>query len=131
MDMDDPSACVDIAGFEIERFLESQATGIDGCQEDIVVEGVDPLEDAVDFFSGKYCRQSSFGLCLEDIEDVPVTPYDMEIEELDCAVSDSQGIGSPLVHVFSVEEICFEFLFGDLIGVLAMELDEHAHSPCV
>jgi len=28
-------------------------------EEDIVVEGVDPLEDAVDFFSGKYCRQSS------------------------------------------------------------------------
>ena len=64
-------------------------------------------------------------------EDVPVTPDDMEIEELDCAVGDSQGIGGPLVHVFSVEEICLEFLFIDLIGVLSMELDEHSHSPCV
>jgi len=30
MDMDEPAACVDIAGFEIERFLEPQTTGIDG-----------------------------------------------------------------------------------------------------
>ena len=37
----------------------------------------------------------SHQLCLEDVEDVPVTPDDMEIEELDCAVGDSQGIGAP------------------------------------
>ena len=60
MDMDEPAAFVYIAGFEIERFLEPQTTGIDGCQEDIVVEGVDPLEDAVYFFPGQDGWQSLF-----------------------------------------------------------------------
>ena len=93
VDMDKTPCCVYIAGFEMERFLEPQATGIDGCQENIVVEGVDPLEDAVYLLPGQDGWQSSFGLCLEDVEDVPVSPDDMGIEELDCAVGDSQGIG--------------------------------------
>lgn len=72
-----------------------------------------------------------FGLCSEDIEDMPVVLKDICVEETDAAIADAHGVGSPLVDVFAMEEIVLKFLLVDGLRCLLVELTEHTHSASV
>ena len=67
----------------------------------------------------------------EDAEDVPVPVKDVFVEELDAAIADAHCIGRPLADVLAVKEVVLEFVFGNLVGTLPVELDQHAHSAGV
>lgn len=111
--------------------LESQAAGVDGGEEDIVVAGGDAGEDGSDLFLAKDGGESVFGLGSEDPEDVPVPMEDMLIEELDAAIADAHGLGRPFAEVLAVKEVVLEFLFGDQLWALAVELGEHTNGASV
>jgi len=58
---------------------------------------------------------------------VPVALQDVDVEKADAAVADAHGLGRPVIDVFALEEVLLEFLLGDKIGCLAIELRKHAH----
>ena len=62
----------------------------------------------------------------EDSEDVPVTLENVFEEEADATIADAHGIGGPVIHVLSVEEVVLEFLLGDQVRGFGVELAEHA-----
>jgi len=72
-----------------------------------------------------------FSLGSEDVENMPVALKDVLVEEADTAVTDAHCIGRPLAEVLAVKEVVLEFLFGNLVGTLPVELDQHAHSAGV
>jgi hypothetical protein len=129
--MDHHTVAVDIGDFEMETFVKSEAAGVDGGKIDVIVEGFDLGQNALDFFSAENGREASFGLGTEDTEDVPVTLEDVFEEEANAAIADAHGIGGPVIDVLSVEEIILKFLLGDQIRGFAVELGEHANGACV
>jgi hypothetical protein len=129
VDMNHHAGGVDIGDFEVESFVKSEAAGVYGGEIGIVLEGFDAGQDAADFFHAKDGWKSSFGLGSEDSEDVPVALEDMLVEEAYPAIADPHGIGRPVVSVFTVEEIVLKLFFGNEVGRLAVELDEHAQGP--
>lgn len=72
-----------------------------------------------------------FVLGPEDAEDMPVAGKDLLIIEANPAIADPHRLRRPATDVFSMEEVVPEFLFGDEIGGLAVELGKHAHGPAV
>jgi hypothetical protein len=131
VDMDHHAAGVDIGDFEVETFVKSQSTGIDGGKIGIILERFDTGQNASDFIHAENGGEASFGLGTEDSEDVPVSLEDVLVEEAYAAIADAHGIGGPLINVLSVEEIVLEFLLGDQIGGFAIELGEHANGAGV
>jgi hypothetical protein len=131
VDMDHHTGGVDIGDFEMETFVKPQAAGVYGGKIGIVLEGFDAGQNAADFFHAKNGWKSSFGLGSEDSEDVPVALQDVLIEEAYPAIADAHSIGRPVISVFPVEEIVLKLFFGNEIGGLAVELDEHAQGPCI
>jgi hypothetical protein len=131
VDMDHHAGGVDIGDFEMESFVKSEAAGVYGGKIGIVLEGLDSGQNASDFFHAENGRKASFGLGSEDSEDMPVALEDMLVEEAYPAIADPHGIGRPVISVFAVEEIILELFFGNEIGGLAVEFDEHAQGPCI
>lgn len=123
--MDHHSGGVDIGDFQVETFVESEAAGVDGGKIDVIVEGLDVVQKASEFFNAENGRKMSFGLSTEDSKDVPVSLEDMLEEEANATIADAHGIGGPVINVFALEEIVLEFLLGDQIGGFAIELGEH------
>jgi len=68
-----------------------------------------------------------FSLGSEDVENMPVALKDLLVEEVDTAVTDAHCIGRPLADILAVKEVVLEFFFGNLVGTLPVELDQHAH----
>jgi len=126
VDMDHHPSGIDIGDFEMESFVKSEATGIDGGEIGVILEGMDLGKNTSDFFTAENGWEASFGLGSEDSEDVPVSLEDVFVEEANAAIADTHGIGGPVINVFPVEEIILEFLLGDQIGGFAIELGEHA-----
>jgi hypothetical protein len=93
VDMDHHAGGIDIGDFEVETFMESQATGIDGGKIGVILEGFDLGKNGSDFFNAKNGRESSLILGSEDSEDVPVSLEDVFVEEADSAIADAHGIG--------------------------------------
>ena len=93
VDMDHHAGGIDIGDFEVETFVKSQATGVDGGKIGIVLEGFDLGKDASGFFDAKDGREASFILGSEDSEDVPVSLEDVFVEETYAAIADAHGIG--------------------------------------
>jgi hypothetical protein len=131
VDMDHHASGVDIGDFEVETFMKSEAAGIYRSEISIVLKGLDSGQNASDFFHAQDGRKASFILGSEDSEDVPVALEDMLVEEAYAAIADPHGIGRPVVRVFAVEEIFLKLFFGNEIGGLAVEVDEHAQGPCI
>ena len=131
VDMNHHAGGVDIGDFEMETFVKPEAAGVDGRKIGVILEGFDLGKNASDFLNTENGGKASFGLGSEDSEDVPVSLEDMFVEEAYPAIADPHGIGGPVIDVFPLEEIVLEFLFGDLIGCFAIELDEHANGACV
>ena len=131
VDMDHHAAAVDIGDFEVETFVKPQSTGIDGRKIGVILKGFDLGKNASDFFNAENGRESSLGLGSEDSEDVPIALEDVFIAEAYAAIADPHGIGRPVIDVFAVEEVVLEFLLGDQIGGLAIELGEHANGAGV
>ena len=67
-----------------------------------------------------------FGLGSEDVENMPVALKDVLVEEADTAVTDAHGIGRPFAEVLAVKEVVLEFIFGEFLRALTVELREHA-----
>jgi hypothetical protein len=131
VDRDHHADGIDIGDLEVETFLESEAAGIDGREVGIILKGFDLGRNASGFFKAENSRESSFILGSEDSEDVPVSLENMFVKEAYAAIADAHGIGGPVIHVLSVEEIVLEFLLGDQIWGLAVELAEHANGAWV
>ena len=93
VDMDHHAGGIDIGDFEVETFMESQATGIDGGKIGVILEGFDLGKNGSDFFNAKNGRESSLILGSEDSENVPVSLEDVFVEEADSAIADAHGIG--------------------------------------
>ena len=89
--MDHFPGSVDIGDFQEQTFLEAQATGIDGHQIGIVVEGTHKGENLFDFVPGEDCRQPPFPSCLTKGEKVPVPLEDVLEEELDAGITDTHS----------------------------------------
>jgi hypothetical protein len=126
VNMDHHAGGVDIGDFEVETFVKSQATGVDGREIDVVLESLDLGKNTSDFIDVENGGKASFGLGTEDSEDVPVALEDVFVEEANPAIADAHGIGRPVINVFALEEIVLEFLLGDEIRGFAIELGEHA-----
>jgi len=129
--MDHHAGGIDIGDFQVETFMESQAAGIDGGKIGVILEGFDLGKNGSDFFTAENSRKASFGLGTEDSEDVPVSLEDVFVEEAYAAIADPHGIGGPVMNVLPVEEIVLEFLLGDQVGRLVVELAEHANGAGV
>ena len=123
--MDHHAGGIDIGDFEVETFVKSQATGVDGGKIGIVLEGFDQGKNASDLLTAENGRESSLILGSEDSEDVPIALEDVFIAEAYAAIADAHGIGRPVIDVLAVEEIILKFLLGDQIGGFAVELGEH------
>jgi hypothetical protein len=65
-----------------------------------------------------------FVLGAQDGEDAPIAFEDINIEKANAAVADAQGLGSPAVDVFALQEVLLEFGIGDEIGSFVVELTE-------
>lgn len=117
---------VDVGYFQVLCFLEPEAAGVDGTEEGIVLGSVDAGKQSADFLGAEHGREAVLSLGSEDAQDVPVPVEDVFVEEFDTAVADAHGFRRPLADVLAVEEVVLEFLFGDLLGALAVELGEHA-----
>ena len=72
MDMDHHPSGIDIGDFEMESFVKSEAARIDGGEIGVVLEGFDPGKNASDFLNAENGGKVSFGLGMEDSEDVPI-----------------------------------------------------------
>ncbi len=131
VDMDHHAGGIDIGDFEVETFVKSQATGVDGGKIGIVLEGFDQGKNASDLLTAENGRESSLILGSEDSEDVPIALEDVFIAEAYAAIADAHGIGRPVIDVFAVEEVVLEFLLGDQVGGFAIELGEHANGAGV
>ena len=131
VDMDHHAGGIDIGDFEVETFVKSQATGVDGGKIGIILEGFDTGQNASDFIHAENGGEASFGLGSKDSENVPVSLEDMFVEEAYPAIADPHGIGGPVINVFPVEEIVLELLLSDQIGGFAIELGEHANGAGV
>jgi hypothetical protein len=86
----------------MQALMKPEATGIDSSQVGIIMEGFNAGQNLVNFVFAEHSRESMFGLCSEDIEDMPVVLKDICVEETDAAIADAHGVGSPLVDIFSV-----------------------------
>ncbi len=54
VDMDHHALAVDVGDFKVLGFLESEATGVDGGEEDVVLKGVHTGKDALDLLDVKH-----------------------------------------------------------------------------
>ena len=127
MHVDHHTLTVDIGDFEMEAFVKPQAAGIHGEKIDVVVKGFDVGQKASDFFDAQDSGQAVFVLGAQDRQDVPIALQDVDVEKANPAVADAQGLGRPVINVFSVEEILLEFEFRNQIRGFVIELREHAH----
>jgi len=126
MNVDHHALGVDVGYFQVLCLLEPEAAGVDSAEEGIVLGGVDAGKQWSDFLGAEDGREAVLGLGSEDAEDVPVPMEDVLVEELDAAIADAHCFGRPFTDVLAVEEVVLKFLFGDLLGALAVELGEHA-----
>lgn len=119
-----------VGDLQKKSFLEPQAAGIDGGQENEIMKSGNLAQNAVDFLSGQNGGQSFFRWRFNDLEQIPVALHDMKVEKLDGAVTDAHGVGLPFVDVLAMNEVPLELLLGDLVGFLAVEeFNELAHMP--
>jgi hypothetical protein len=131
VDVDHHAFRVNVGYFQVLSFLEPQTTGVHGAEEGVVLGSLDTSEQLPDFLDTEDRGEPVFGLGSEDVEDMPVLLKDVLVEEADTAIADPHRTGGPLADVLAVKEVVLEFTFGDLIGTLPVELDQHAHSPGV
>jgi hypothetical protein len=97
--MNHHAVAVDIRDFEIECFLESEATGVHGGEVGIVLEGLNAGKEAPDFFGAKDRGKAMFILGSEDSEQVPIAVEDVLVEEAYAAIADAHSLGGPLINV--------------------------------
>jgi len=93
MNMDHHSATIDIGDLEIKGFTKSQTTGIDGGEEDIIVEGFDMVKYPKDLFPAQDAGQSSFSFSVDVCKQMPVMFQDVDEKKLDAAVADAHSCG--------------------------------------
>jgi hypothetical protein len=129
--MDHHARTVDVGDFEVESFLEPQATRVDGGEEGPVVEGMDATEEPGDFLPAQDGRQAVFFLGAQDAEDEPAAGQDLLIEEADAAVANAHGFGRPTRDIVPMEEVVPELVLVQEVGGLAVELGKHAHGAGV
>ncbi len=86
MNVDHHSLGIDIGYLQVEGFLESESAGIDRGQVGVVVKGMDPGQNPVDFLSGQDTGQPFFSFCPKIGKDMPVLFKDIDKEELNPAV---------------------------------------------
>ncbi len=96
--------------------------------KDIVVEGRQVVENGKDLFSAQNTGETLLSLRLEVGEDMPLALEHMNKEELNAAVGDAKGGGRPLADIFAMKEIILQLRLHDLIGSLAVVVNEDAHS---
>jgi hypothetical protein len=121
------SLTVDIADFQMQRFLQAQAAGVDRAQESVVMSGAHAPEQRAYFFATQDRGQARFALRAQDVEQMPVALQDMNEEEADSAVADAHGVRRPVIDVLAVQEVILELALADLVRALAIELAQHAH----
>lgn len=86
MNMNHHSVLVDVGYLQIQALMKPEATGIDGSQVGIIMEGFNTPQDLVNFVFTEHGRESMFALGFEDIEDMPVVFKDIGVEETDAAI---------------------------------------------
>jgi len=79
------------------------------------------------FLDAENRRQPRLALRPQNVEEMPVALQHVHEEEADPAVADPHRVGRPVVDVAAAQEIPFQFLLGDLIGRLVVELAQHPH----
>jgi len=99
VNMNHHAVAIDIGNLEIESFLESEATGVNGGEVGIVLEGFDADKQAPDFFGAKDRGKAMFILGSEDTEEVPIAVEDVLVEEAYAAIADAHGLGGPLINI--------------------------------
>lgn len=83
MDMDHQPITINIGDLKVKRFTESQPTGIDCAEKDVIVKSFDVIENSKDLFLTQDAGQSSFSFGIEISEEVPVLVKDIDKEEFD------------------------------------------------
>jgi len=127
VNMDEHTVTVDISDLQVQRLLEAQAAGVDGEEECLVVGGVHTGKDAGDLILGEDGGERFGALCSEIAKDIPIALQDILEEEAYAAVADTQRGGGPLSDVSAIEKIFLQFLLGNEVRGLAVELHQQAH----
>ena len=83
--------CVDIRHLEEERFMESEAAGINDGEVGLVLDGVDCVDNGPDLLCGHNRREGFISFGIDEFEGMPVAVKDIFEKELDAAVADSHS----------------------------------------
>lgn len=116
MDMDLEARAINVGDLEGEGFMEPEASTIDSGEVDLVVQGGGGREEPANLLHTKDGRETVVGGRAHERKGVPVALEDVLIEEADATVADTQGSWGKAIHVFPVQEIALEFLFGEHVG---------------
>ncbi len=132
VDVDHHTLFIDVRDFEVQRFLEPQAAGIDCGEEGVVARRRDAGEGGAHLFGTEHSRKPVFSLRPDDAQDIPVTAQNVLKEKADAGIADSHGFGCPLEDVSAMEEVSLKLFFGDEIGGFVAEmLDEQSDCASV
>lgn len=77
-------------------------------------------EDFPNCFIGWYLWKSFLLLGFENGKEFPVSFYNIQVVEPDCAITEVKGFGSSFVFVFAVEKVFLEFSFGNLFRIFVV-----------
>jgi len=128
VDVDHHPVAVDVGDLDVEGLGDSEPAGVDGGEEDGVVECCNVVEDAEHLFFAQDTGEPLFPFCAEIGKDVPVALEDVDEEEFDTGVGDAQCGRGPFVDISPMEKIVLEFPLADPVGGLSAGIDQHAHS---
>jgi hypothetical protein len=96
------------------------------------MRGVYAIEQRAHLVLAENGGQARFAPRPQVVKELPVAPEHLHEVEADPAVANAQGVGGPTIDVLAVQEVRFQFGFGDRLGrLVGVELAKHTQRPGV
>jgi len=114
-DVQQEAIAVDVGDLQVQSFLQTQPTGIDGAQADPIMHPADTSQNTAYFAYTEHDRQFLLPGRAHKIEGLPFPTQGVLEEKLDPAQVDGAGTACSMFFVLEIQKVLPQFFFVDLV----------------